>query len=180
MAAMNPGLARRPALTVVFTAAMVALCAVCFVYQLNIRLFEARAAAGLIGLFGTTGVEGTVVYAWLDQRYAIGLDITSSCTVALLGLPVLLAAVVLGWLRGVGKPRLVAAIALGLGVVFLGNQIRLLAIAFATKWWGVNFGFDFAHQIIGSLISLLTACLGVGAVIWFGTKGNSSRSRRSY
>ncbi|WP_158884526.1 exosortase/archaeosortase family protein [Amycolatopsis anabasis] len=168
-------------LTILFGVLVAVLCALGIVFQRDIRMFEAWCSARIIGLFGETSVHDTVVYAWLEERNAIGLDITTSCTVGILGLPVLIAVAVLAWRRKMGKRRLLLAGLAGLGAVFLGNQLRLLAIAFATRWWGSKVGFDFSHHVIGSVISLVTACLGVALVIWASTRGKAqAKLTRAY
>nr|WP_042183034.1 exosortase/archaeosortase family protein [Kibdelosporangium sp. MJ126-NF4]CEL15315.1 hypothetical protein [Kibdelosporangium sp. MJ126-NF4]CTQ95643.1 hypothetical protein [Kibdelosporangium sp. MJ126-NF4] len=157
--------------TAAFGLTVLLLAVTALYYQYDIRVFEARAAAAFFGLFGASGWDGTIAYAWLDELSAVGLNITPECTVALLGLPVLITVVVLAWRRRISRTRLVMAGIVGIVTVFVGNQVRLAAIAFATKWWGLGFGFDFSHQVLGSVISLITACVGVLVVVWLATRG---------
>lgn len=158
---------------VAYAVTMATLCALAIVYQYDVRLFEAKFAAAAIGLFGDTSSVGTTVYAWLGMRNAIGLNITAECTVAVLALPVFITVSLLAWRRYVSMGRLTVAAVVGVAVVFAGNQLRLLAIAFSTRWWGTGFGFDFAHNVTGSVISLVTACVGVVVVLWIGTRYNN-------
>ncbi|ONI81139.1 hypothetical protein ALI144C_21595 [Actinosynnema sp. ALI-1.44] len=72
--------------------------------------------------------------------------------------------------RSSGKPTPEIWQSLGLATVFLGNQARLAAIDFATRWRRLGFGFDFSHQVLGSVISLVTACGGVLVVVWLATR----------
>jgi exosortase/archaeosortase family protein len=155
----GPGATRRrgtipeTAVAVAVLAASLATCG----FNARLRAGEAwldqLAAHAALGL-PTMWKRGTDIFFFdLGTRHPLGLEISLACSTTLLWVPVALAGAAL---LVSGRARLrhvLPGLALAAGLLILANMVRLVVIVEFTHLWGTA-GFDWAHTIVGSLITL--------------------------
>jgi exosortase/archaeosortase family protein len=129
--------------------------AVVFLQQSVMRKDEAFIAGHWFDTFlnGPVHRSRDAVYISWQHGSAIGIRITSECTVALLIGPLfLLSAALLAFARPT-IPRLLAGLLLGLVTVVVVNQLRLGIIAISMQHWGMA-GYHVSHTFIGTVVAL--------------------------
>jgi exosortase/archaeosortase family protein len=100
------------------------------------------------------------------------LEITWQCSVVWAMVPVLAMAAGLVLVPGTSWWRVVVAAAIGVVVVGVVNQLRLLVIALATAWWGRD-GFEVSHRLVGSGLVLLSVAVAL-SFVWRSTPRQTS------
>jgi exosortase/archaeosortase family protein len=127
------------------------------------RTVEARIAAVLAGpvMPGHSRSIGDVVLTGLGTRESIGLQITNECTVLLLIIPMLFIAGLIILFRRFRVHRVLFGLLMGLLVVVLTNQVRVLLIAWATQHYGFHPGYEVSHKLVGSVLAIFGFALGV-------------------
>jgi len=68
-------------------------------------------------------------------------------------------------------------VAVGVAVVALVNQLRILIIALSTSWWGRD-GYELSHRLVGSGLVLLSVAMGV-SLVWRSSPGSRRRGARA-
>jgi exosortase/archaeosortase family protein len=122
------------------------------------RHFEAKMATPVTGFI--TGRHGAVaagdlVWFALGTHRAFGLQITAECTSALLLIPLLVMMGSFTVFSRVPLRREVLALAVGAGLMFVVNILRVAGIAWSTWKWGLNPGYTYSHVFVGSAFSLI-------------------------
>ncbi|AHH99637.1 hypothetical protein GCM10010174_17880 [Kutzneria viridogrisea] len=146
------------------------------VRQLESELFAALTRTTIdSGAYSSS--DAAVVYLNAGTRGMFGLEITSSCTIAypLAGFLLLLAflaqvprwSLARVWLAGLGSTAVLVAV----------NQVRLLGIAFASREWGLQTGYEISHRVVGTVITLVGLVLAIAIV--FAVIGRDSRAARA-
>jgi exosortase/archaeosortase family protein len=131
-----------------------------------IRGFEAWLASHVIAL-GTGAYTGALparALVWFasGKQFAIALQVTSECTVALLMIPFLLLTAWLVWLK---NPLIwpMTALATAVTMLIAVNQLRILTIVWFILGLGEQRGFYWGHTVVGTLITifglLVTFCV---------------------
>jgi len=105
------------------------------------------------------------------------LEITWQCSVVWAVVPILAVAAGLVLVPRVSWWRLVLAVAVGVAVVALVNQLRILIIALSTSWWGRD-GYELSHRLVGSGLVLLSVAMGV-SLVWRSSPGSRRRGARA-
>lgn len=139
--------------------------------QATVRQVEARLAASWFGVLLTgpvTSFRDTVVFPWSGGP-AIGLKITSECTVALLIGPLFIVAAALLVFARPRPHRLALGVAVSIAIMAAVNQVRLLIIAVAVQRWGLS-GYEASHKFVGTLISLAGFVVGALALVRISTE----------
>lgn len=145
----------------------------------GVRQWEANASGLLVHWLvdpsAYTSTVKPVVFLNVDTRDMFGLEVTGACTVAypmagFLGLLALLAQVSrwsLGrlWIAVVGSSVVLVAV----------NQIRLLGVAWASKLWGLDVGYEISHRVVGTVITLIGLLLAVAVI--FAVIGRDGRTK---
>ena len=128
----------------------------------SLRVFEARVASEVVGLFSRSAASGDVVYAGLGGTHPLALRITSTCTSGLLALPCLGAMCFYLLHRGVRLSAALLGLATGVLVVFVLNEARLATMVAGWTEFGGK-GLWIAHELIGTVISVVAVLLALGA-----------------
>jgi exosortase/archaeosortase family protein len=122
-----------------------------------IRGFEAWLASHVIAL-GTGAYTGALparalVWFTSGNQFAIALQVTSECTVALLMIPFLLLTAWLVWMK---NPLIwpMTALAAAVTMLIAVNQLRILTIVWFILGMGDQRGFYWGHTVIGTLITI--------------------------
>jgi exosortase/archaeosortase family protein len=122
-----------------------------------IRGFEAWLAIHVIaaGTGAYTGALPARALVWFasGNQFAIALQVTSECTVALLMIPFLLLTAWLVWLK---NPLIwpMTALATAVTMLIAVNQLRILTIVWFILGMGDQRGFYWGHTVIGTLITI--------------------------
>jgi exosortase/archaeosortase family protein len=150
--------------------------------NLTVRDYEARLAMHVIAT--STGVQtgsygGSLSMVWflLNPHFRVGLIITPDCTVALLGIPFLVASAVLIWQRG-PLARTMIGLAVTLALLLMLNQARLLLIAGMVLTMGYRTGFYWGHTMLGSVFLVFGLVVILGIFALFATSRGIGRRRR--
>jgi exosortase/archaeosortase family protein len=162
---------------IVGTGLLVALGVAIFWKQAAIRDDEASLAGRWFGalLSGSVGTSRDVVYfSWLHGS-AVGMRITSECTVALLLGPLcLLAAALLAFAR-TRWYRVLLGLSVGLATAVVVNQLRLVLIAVAMQRWGLS-GYHVSHKFVGTVIALAGFVAAALLMLRIATASSARRS----
>ncbi|MFJ9519344.1 exosortase/archaeosortase family protein [Kitasatospora sp. NPDC101801] len=148
------------------------------IFNEYLRALEARGAAWLYSLFldETTAAVKTALLVNFDNAKIVGVDVTQSCSSALLVPPFLLmAAAVLLSARRTAR-EVLGGLALAAGIVVLGNLIRLVLIALVTVHYGQE-GYLWSHTLGGSALSMVTMILALAAFLRYGVRGGRLERR---
>jgi len=137
-----------------------------FFGQETVRIAEARVAAAVLTVARVAGAQafGTNVLFRVRGAFA-GVNITTSCSVALLLSPFCLLAggLLLSRRTSVGTGlRTLGVVALWLIAV---NQARILIIILAMRIWGLDRGYELSHVAFGSGVSTLGVLGGVALFV---------------
>lgn len=141
---------------------MVAGALLLFLGQATVRAAEARLAALVLdgAQISAPRSLGTNVLFRMGGAF-VGLDITASCSAALLVSPffLLAAGVLISRRTTVGDGvRTLGMLALWL---FAMNQLRILLVVLSMRAWGFERGYEMSHIAFGSVISTLGVLGGV-------------------
>lgn len=164
------------ALRVLGALVLVAAAVVVVWQQAAVRDGEASLAGHWFGtvLSGSVGSSRDVIWFGWVHGPAVGMQITSECTVALLLGPLfLLGAGLLAFTKARWN-RLIFGLAAGMTVVVVVNQLRLAMIAVSTQHWGIG-GYDVSHKFVGTLFALAGFAAAALLMLKIGTK----RTRRA-
>jgi exosortase/archaeosortase family protein len=133
------------------------------------RTVEARIAAVLAGpvMAGRSRSMGDILLTGLGTRKPLGLHITNECTVFLLIVPMLFIAGLIILFHRFRIHSVLFGLVLGLIVVTVTNQIRVIGIAWATEHYGVGLGYELSHKFVGSVLAILGFSLGVLVMLKF-------------
>ncbi len=136
--------------------AMVACAVFLFAQQAAIRPVEARMAAVIVAFtqLAPARTLGTAILFPANGMY-VGLNVTASCSIALLVSPFCLLAAGLVLSRRTSLQRglvTLGVLALWLLVV---NQARIVAIVVAVRLWGIDRGYDLSHVMFGTVVTTL-------------------------
>ncbi|GAA4817453.1 exosortase/archaeosortase family protein [Nocardioides caeni] len=145
--------------------------------EARFRVLEATIAQQWMGgpLEGSVRrFEDLLYFPWVNGP-AVGLQITSECTVILLIAPVVVVAAVLCALTRFQLLRVAGGLIAGVALLMIANQIRLLVIAFSVQTWGWA-GYDVSHKFVGTVIGLVGFTLAV--LLMLRVAAGSDRSRR--
>ncbi len=131
------------------------------------RTVEARLAAALAGpvTAGRSGSIGDVLMTGLGTHEVTGLKITNECTVLLLIVPMLFIAGLIILFRRFPVPSVLYGLLMGVLVVTLTNQVRVVLIAWATQHYGFGLGYELSHRFVGSVLAILGFALGTLVMI---------------
>jgi len=137
-----------------------------FFGQATVRTIEARVAVAVLAAAQVAGAQafGTDVLFRLHGAF-VGVNITTSCSVALLISPFCLLAggLLLSRRTSVGAGlRTLGIVALWL---FAMNQARILLIVLSMRIWGFDRGYELSHVAFGSVISTLGVLGGVALFV---------------
>jgi len=133
-----------------------------FLGQSTVRAVEARIAALLLGgvqLAQASTLDTNVLFRL--RGAFVGLNVTASCSAALLVSPFCLFA---GGLVVTRRTSIRGGLAtLGILALWLFgvNQLRILFIVLSMHLWGFQQGYEFSHVALGSVISTLAVLGGV-------------------
>jgi exosortase/archaeosortase family protein len=132
-------------------------------YASSGRMVEAKIAASLAGpvMPGHSRSMGDIFVTGLGTRDLIGLQITNECTVLLLIVPMLFIAGLIILFRRFRIHSVLFGLLMGVLVVALTNQVRMLLIAWATEQYGFGLGYELSHKFVGSVLAILGFALGV-------------------
>ncbi|SDP59305.1 exosortase/archaeosortase family protein [Pedococcus dokdonensis] len=126
-----------------------------------VRGYEAGLLTLVLKALGQPAVRAGSTVFFSDTSGAVGLQLTFGCSVGPLIALFALCAAVICWYRAAPVVTAVLAI-LALSAAFVVcNQIRLLAIIFAIKRWGIDPGYEVSHVFVGSLITTVGFVTGV-------------------
>ncbi|GAA3050456.1 hypothetical protein GCM10020229_72420 [Kitasatospora albolonga] len=142
------------------------------IFNEYLRALEARAAAWLYSqvMDETTAAVKTALLVNFDDAKIVGVDVTQSCSSALLVPPFLLmAAAVLLSARRTAR-EVLGGLLLAATIVAVGNLIRLVLIALVTVHYGQQ-GYLWSHTLGGSLLSMITMVAALGAFLRYGVRG---------
>lgn len=149
-------------------AAFAALGMVVIALNARVRALETTLSAHIAGVITgtrTAAVPSTHTFYWLiGTPHFVGLLITSDCTSAILIAPLLFVAALLALGGRVPPGRLIVGSALGSGLLFAANLLRLALITWATYHFGMP-GFTWSHTLLGSVLSLAAVA---GALVVLG------------
>lgn len=137
-----------------------------FLGQGTVRIVEAHVAVALLAIAQVAGTQafGTDVLFRMHGAF-VGVNITTSCSAALLLSPFFLLAGGLFVSRrtSVGSGlRTLGMVALWL---FAMNQARILLIVLSMRAWGFERGYELSHIAFGSVISTLGVLGGVALFV---------------
>jgi len=124
------------------------------VYEVAIRGWEAHLFTGFmsgIGIQRASSLGSVVVFPAHGQL--VGLSLTEGCTAALLVSPFCLIAAGLVATRRIGVSRGLLTLAVIAVALFVVNQLRLVAIAFSVRIWGIATGYERSHVFFGTVVS---------------------------
>lgn len=132
----------------------------------TVRAVEARIATAVLTGARVAGAQafGTNVLFRVRGTFA-GVNITTSCSVALLLSPFFLLAggLLLSRRTSVGTGlRTLGVVALWLVAI---NQARILMIILSMRIWGLDRGYELSHVAFGSVISTLAVLGGVALFV---------------
>jgi exosortase/archaeosortase family protein len=144
------------------------------------RAVEARVAAVVVGpvTSGRTGSVGDVILTGLGTHTSMGLQITNECTVLLLIVPMLFLAGLILLFRRFKIRNVLFGLFMGVLVVGLTNQLRIMLIAWATQNYGFGLGYELTHKFIGSVLAILGFAGGLLLMLRL-VPGGRLRRRRS-
>lgn len=147
-------------------------------YAARGRTIEARIAASLAGPVtrGRSRSIGDVVLTGLGTRGSMGLHITNECTVLLLVVPMLFIAGLIILFRRFPVHSVLFGLLMGVLVVTLTNQMRVVLIAWATQYYGFSLGYELSHKFVGSVLAIFGFALGT--LVMFRLAPGRRRSER--
>ncbi len=141
------------------------------------RRVEAKVASHLTApvTHGRTGAIRDVILTGLGTRYSMGFQITNECTVLLLIVPMLFLAGLILLFRRFSIHNVLFGLLMGVLIVAVTNQLRIILIAWATQEYGLGFGYELTHKFIGSFLAILGFSAGLLVML----KLSPGRGRRS-
>jgi exosortase/archaeosortase family protein len=127
------------------------------------RAVEAEVAASLAGpvTSGRSGSVGDVILIGLGTPASMGLQITNECTVMLLIVPMLFLAGLIILFPRFKIRNVLFGLLMGVLVVGLTNQVRIVLIAWATENYGFGLGYELTHKFIGSVLAIAGFAAGL-------------------
>lgn len=151
----------RPARSVALLAGLVfGLLTVLFSQQ--VRDVEAMVLRFVLDTPWSTALrDRTTVYLDLGSPHAVGVDVTTECTVGILILPLVLAYCVMVSFSGVRVRSALTGLSVGFLVVAVANELRLVSILVAWHRWGRG-GLWISHILVGSIVSLVAVVAALG------------------
>lgn len=149
------GIAGRPSRVIV--AAVLTAAAVLLVAQLNVM----------------RSVEASLLPVWLDSLLPGGVrsegpyfitrpatpdgqafHLTPECSIVVLLAPLLVVAAAIMVSGRVGAARMMAAVFAMTTIMVIVNQLRLGLIAWVTRTWGMDPGYEISHRYLGSIVGI--------------------------
>jgi exosortase/archaeosortase family protein len=118
---------------------------------------------------------GHLVFFQTSTAHPVGMQITASCTAIFLIPPFFVLAAAMMLSPRLDASRVFLGVLAGSMVVFWLNQFRLLVIAWATHYWGIGQGFDWAHILAGSIVTTVSMMLAL--YLFFRLSLTHSRTR---
>ena len=109
---------------------------------------------------------GHIVFFETNGARTVGLQITASCTAVFLVVPFVVLAAFMILVPRTRTSRVLVAMVVAAMIVFWLNQLRLLIIGWATRQFGVNEGFNWAHILAGSIVSTLSMLIALFLFFW--------------
>lgn len=100
-------------------------------------------------------------YVGLGHPDAFAFRITPQCSSALLVVGLLLITAATALLPRASFRRLLLAVVAGGAVFFATNVVRLVAIVWSTRIWGLDTGFRLSHTYIGSWVTIAGGVVAV-------------------
>ncbi len=156
-------------------AAALASCAVLLVVaQSHVRPFEAWVGSLVVGSAQVDAARalGSVIL-FRAQGVLVGVEISASCSVALLISPFCLLAGGLIVSRRVSIRRGLTSLGLLVLWLFAVNQARILVIVLSMRIWGLERGYELSHVLLGTVVSTLGV---VGGLVIFVRSLTQARS----
>jgi len=142
------------------------------VFNEFLRTVEARAAAWLYSVLmsETTAAVKTSLIVNIGNVRTIGVDVTQSCSSALLVPPFMfIAAAVLLSARRTAR-EVLRGLGFAAAIIVAGNVVRLVLIALATVHYGRP-GYLWSHTLGGSILSMITMIAALAAFLRYGVRG---------
>nr|WP_232328521.1 exosortase P [Kibdelosporangium sp. MJ126-NF4]CEL23064.1 hypothetical protein [Kibdelosporangium sp. MJ126-NF4]CTQ90202.1 hypothetical protein [Kibdelosporangium sp. MJ126-NF4] len=145
-----------------------------FLFERAYRVLEIEMSAVVLRMVSTFGVSvdpaRPAVYFGLGSDHALGLTMTPECTSAFLILPLFVVAAVLVLLRPPITGRVLRSLGLAALILFVVNQLRILALAGLVDWLGTDRGYYWGHTLMGSVISIIGGAAALVLFVWLATK----------
>jgi len=133
-----------------------------FFGQHAVRTVEAGLAAMLLGVTQVDAPRALGTNVLVPLRGArIALDITASCSAALMASPFFLLAGGLLLSRRTSLGSAVKTLGVMALWLFAMNQLRILLVVLSMRMWGFQRGYELSHIAFGSVISTLAVLGGV-------------------
>lgn len=144
-----------------------------------VRRLEANAAALSVGAVtgGSTEIlaaPGSFAFG-IGTPAAMGLRITSACSVAYLLGPFLIGFGLLSLVSRLVPHRLVAACLAGSAVLIAVNMLRITLIGWATYRFGLDTGYWWSHVVVGSVLAVSGFTGAVAVALLLAFRGRTSR-----
>lgn len=129
--------------------------------QAGVREIEARIAAPVVAMMLGSFPVGSRVFAWENDvifptsRDYAAVSISSTCTCAIIVVPMLLVTAVMLAIGRARALRGLLGLAAGVWMVVAINALRLGGIAFAIAHWGMDPGYEISHKVVGSVFAVV-------------------------
>jgi len=126
------------------------------VAQSRIRPFEARVGSLVVGSAQIDGARALGTAILFRVRGAlVGVEISTSCSIALLLSPFCLLAGGLIISRRISVRRGLVTLGVSVLWLFAVNQARILIIVLSMRTWGLERGYELSHVLLGTVVSTL-------------------------